>query len=479
MRETTGEGIALTTRDEERDPITLRFRDPELERAYQADAGIRSRPQVQATLLLGAASWAATAVLLALLFPLDTTPLFVSIGTVIALILGLYVSLRRARTWDALQAISALVNLIGGVAIIVIGSQIVGMPQLVAPALLVGLLFAFGLNRFGPLGVAITLPYLALYGLLAVAGLVPTAGGFEVFLVAIGFGVAAIGGYVLEASARGLFQQRRIIAAQKAALAAEQEKSERLLDNMLPRHIADRLRESPTSVAERIPDVSVLFADLVGFTRLAARISPDLLVETLDELFSRFDELAARHGLEKIKTIGDAYMAVAGPSETSDPADQARRAVAMGRDMLDVVKAYGESVAMPLTLRVGIDSGPVVAGVIGRVRFSYDLWGDTVNVASRMESQGVAGAIHITSATARRLGSNYGLQTSGVIDVRGKGPMVTYLIRPQSSDAVPQPRLPGHPGWRSRTAPRRTRRSTSPRRRRSSRARQQEPLASG
>jgi adenylate cyclase len=166
----------------------------------------------------------------------------------------------------------------------------------------------------------------------------------------------------------------------------------------------------------------------VGFTPLASRMAPDDLVALLDDLFGRFDELASRHGLEKIKTIGDAYMAVAGTTGVRE--DDAKRTVAMGLGMLAAVDQFRDEVDLPLALRVGVHTGPVIAGVLGNVRLSYDLWGDTVNVASRMESHGVPGAVQITEATAKALNGAFDLEAVGVIEVRGKGPMPTFLVRP-------------------------------------------------
>ncbi len=415
------------TQDAGRAPLTLRFTDPSVERDFQAEACHRFRRQVAGTVALGAATWVAAGVLLTALFPFERASLIVAIGIVEAFSLAYAALVPRVRSWNGLQTLSGLVNLTGGTAMIVIGGYLVGLPQLVAPALLVAFAFAFGLSRYGPIGVALTAPYVALYGLLVVSGHLRSNGAFDLFLVVVGYGAAAIGGYLMEANTRDLYWQRRIIASQEAALAIEKEKSERLLQNVLPDHIATRLRERPESVADRLPDVTVLFADLVGFTGYASRLEPDALVSTLDELFSGFDELAARHGLEKIKTIGDAYMAVAGTTAGGD--NHPRQAVAMGLDMLALVGSYRERGLLPLDLRVGVSTGPVVAGVIGRSRYSYDLWGDTVNVASRMESQGVAGAIQVSPATAARLAGSYDLQPVGVIDVRGRGPMAPYLVR--------------------------------------------------
>jgi adenylate cyclase len=178
----------------------------------------------------------------------------------------------------------------------------------------------------------------------------------------------------------------------------------------------------------------VLFADIVGFTQLWSRISPAELVELLNEIFSAFDRLADLHGLEKIKTIGDAYMVVGGlPIPRSDHAE------AMAEMALDMQKAIhnfntGARVATPqeyhetLSIRIGMNTGAVVAGVIGKNKFIYDLWGDTVNIASRMESHGIANAIQVTEPTYERLKDRYRFEKRGIIDVKGKGPMTTYLL---------------------------------------------------
>jgi class 3 adenylate cyclase len=207
---------------------------------------------------------------------------------------------------------------------------------------------------------------------------------------------------------------------------AEQERSQRLLLSILPEPIAARLKRSPTIIADGCPEVSVLFADLVGFTPLAGERPPEEVVALLDRIFSAFDELADRHGLEKIKTIGDAYMVAGGiPVPHPDPA----AAVAdMALDMLDAAGRCGREAGVALTVRIGIDTGPVVAGVIGRRKFSYDLWGDTVNTASRMESHGLPGEIQLTERTAALLGDRYELRARGEIDVKGMGPMTTWLL---------------------------------------------------
>ena len=206
----------------------------------------------------------------------------------------------------------------------------------------------------------------------------------------------------------------------------EREKSERLLRNVLPASIAARLKQTEGVIADGFSDVTVLFADIVDFTRRSERIAPEQVVEGLNDLFSVFDQLARERGLEKIKTIGDAYMVVGG---LPDPRPDHAEAIAeMALAMRAAVAGRRDPSGRPLAVRIGIDTGPVVAGVIGTSRFSYDLWGDTVNTASRMESHGVPGCIQVTGRAYRRLCDRYRFQRRGPIPVKGKGDIVTYLL---------------------------------------------------
>jgi len=212
------------------------------------------------------------------------------------------------------------------------------------------------------------------------------------------------------------------VRARDAALG----RSDRLLLNVLPRSIAERLKRDPGVIAEHHAAVTVLFADVVDFTPFAERTEPARVLAVLDEVFSAFDDLAERHGLEKIKTIGDAYMVVAGLPEPR--ADHAQAAAAMALDMQAEASRLGGSLGLDLTFRIGMDTGPVIAGVIGRRKFIYDLWGDTVNTASRMESHGLPGRIQVTRATYECLRSAYTFEDRGEIDVKGKGRLRTYLL---------------------------------------------------
>jgi class 3 adenylate cyclase len=209
-------------------------------------------------------------------------------------------------------------------------------------------------------------------------------------------------------------------------LSEEQEKSEKLLLNILPQPIAHQLKEGQNSLAEGYPEATVLFADLVNFTKLSEKMPPSQLVQLLNEIFSEFDRLTEEHGLEKIKTIGDAYMVVGGlPEPRPDHAEAiAEMAIGMQREIALFNKRRGHDCG----IRIGINTGPVIAGVIGTKKFIYDLWGDTVNVASRMESHGIAGGIQVTVSTYERLKHVYTFRSRGSINVKGKGEMVTYML---------------------------------------------------
>ena len=210
------------------------------------------------------------------------------------------------------------------------------------------------------------------------------------------------------------------------ALRSEHERAENLLLNILPGSIAERLKASPKTIADQFAAASVLFADVVDFTPRSEQLSPAEVVETLDRLFSHFDTLAERYGLEKIKTIGDAYRVAAG---VPDPRpDHAKVLARLALDMTASMAPGGAVADLGLELRIGMNSGPVVAGVIGRKRFLYDLWGDAVNIASRMESQGTPGRIQITEPTHELLGDEFECEPRGTVSVKGKGDMETWYL---------------------------------------------------
>lgn len=210
-------------------------------------------------------------------------------------------------------------------------------------------------------------------------------------------------------------------------LAEEHARSEKLLLNILPGAISERLKEKGEPIADGFADVTVLFADIVGFTELSEKLSPAALVDMLNRTFSAFDDLAERLGVEKIKTIGDCYMVAAG-LPAAQP-DHAARVADMALGMRDALDRINREGGYSLRLRIGMHSGPVVAGVIGKRKFIYDLWGDTVNTASRMESSGSPGEIQVTRAAFEKLRDGFDLEARGVIKVKGKGEMETFLLK--------------------------------------------------
>jgi len=233
--------------------------------------------------------------------------------------------------------------------------------------------------------------------------------------------------YQRETATRITFYQRHVIEERERELANEQKKSEALLLNILPAQIAKRLKEHHQTIAEAFDETSILFADVVGFTILSEQISPEKLVALLNELFSMFDDLTEKHGLEKIKTIGDAYMVVAGlPTCRNDHAEAIAK---IALDMRQAMAEYNANSGTSLQIRVGIHSGSVVAGVIGKKKFAYDLWGDAVNTAARMESHGIPDEIQVTQTTYDLLKDKFTFEERGTIDVKGKGVMRVYLLR--------------------------------------------------
>lgn len=231
-----------------------------------------------------------------------------------------------------------------------------------------------------------------------------------------------------EAYARLLERNAAFAALERANadLALERERTDRLLHSILPSSIAERLKSGPQVIADTYDAATVLFADLAGFTDFTATSRPREVVELLDEIFACFDRLAVEHGAEKIKTIGDAWMGVAGLSAARS--DHAAVAADLALDMRPAFDALVARRSLGIRLRIGIHSGPVLAGVIGRKRPAYDLWGDTVNLASRMESQGEPGRIQITGATATLLGNEFVIVERGAIDVKGKGIVTTFFL---------------------------------------------------
>ncbi len=217
-----------------------------------------------------------------------------------------------------------------------------------------------------------------------------------------------------------------VVKRRTKELAAEKDRSESLLLNILPQAIADRLKRDTSVIADSFPSVSILFADIVGFTKMSAKTAPQALVVMLNEIFSEFDRLAEKYQVEKIKTIGDNYMVGSGLPIARE--DHAIAIANMGLDMIDVLDRFNENKQLGLQIRIGINSGPAVAGVIGKKKFIYDVWGDSVNIASRMESHGTPGRIHISQDTYDLIQNDFLCERRGTVEVKGKGQMTTFFL---------------------------------------------------
>ena len=210
-------------------------------------------------------------------------------------------------------------------------------------------------------------------------------------------------------------------------LQLERDKSEELLLNILPRSIVERLKQNPDIIADGLANSTILFCDIVGFTKLSIEMPPQKLIAMLNQVFLAFDDLVEKHDLEKIKTIGDAYMVASGLPDPRD--DHAEVMAEFALDMIAAKDRLAGEMEHPLEIRVGLNSGPVIAGVIGKKKFAYDLWGDAVNTASRMESHGAPGEIQVSQATYELIQDKFNFEDRGVIDVKGKGLMQAYFLK--------------------------------------------------
>jgi class 3 adenylate cyclase len=211
------------------------------------------------------------------------------------------------------------------------------------------------------------------------------------------------------------------------ALELEREKSEELLLNILPKQIADRLKNGEKVIADSYENIAIIFSDIVGFTEISSKTNPHTLVEMLNAIFSGFDEIIEKYSAEKIKTIGDSYMAAVGLI-TSEK-NPSKLAINIAVEMLQVIEKINKEQNLNLKLRIGVHTGSVIAGVIGKKKFVFDLWGDAVNISSRLESHGLPGCIHVSSAVARASAPEFKFESRGSIAIKGKGEMETFLLK--------------------------------------------------
>jgi class 3 adenylate cyclase len=408
---------------------SLRFARPETEADYRVWHGRQAMPFMRVT-YLATISLALPGMLIGTRFAAPRV--FLPVAAWVLLVLGPIAIGGFFCTWREWMVrwhgpISAFSNAFIGGSLVFILFFVVHRPDLATMTTIASAFFAFGALRMHPVQALLSvLPYYALTEIvLAVsrpADLVPYSCGT---LITLGGGL--IVAWTLDRTSRESYRQRRIIEEQQKTIERERDRADQVLYNVLPAAIADRLKQDPARIAEHFNEVTVLFGDIAGFTPMSAEMAPQDLVATLDEVFTAFDDIAQRHGLEKIKTIGDAYMAVGGvPMPRTDHAQAVARMALEMRDLVAQRRFFG---TRQLRMRIGIHTGPAVAGVIGRKKFIYDLWGDTVNTASRMESHGAPGEIQLTDATRAALGEGWVLEERGVSEIKGKGPMRTWWLK--------------------------------------------------
>jgi class 3 adenylate cyclase len=404
---------------------SLRFLDERMERRYQRKAGAESLAGYRVTTGTAAVMW-----LLATLVIPTGTPIPLDRAMLVCCLMALLNSAAFlvsdwADTLDRQHSIVSVLTTANGLIIIWLASTGGVLPGYGISAVM--LLFAFGFVARTGFIFAAWRTAVIVVGFVVAAIFYPGQGNLlvDTFI----FGAAVIGTLLalrlLEQSRRRVFYQDTVITEQADALRLERDRADALLLNVLPGSISSRLLAGERTIADEYPAVTVLFADIVGFTPLAARLPAREVVEILGRLFARFDELVAARGLEKIKTIGDAYM-VAGGLPQPLP-DHAARVVDLGLAMIEVAAQEGGRLA-DLRLRVGVHSGPVVGGVIGHRKFAFDIWGETVNIASRLESQGVSGRVRVSAATWREVRDLFDAESHGPIYLRGYGPLDAYTI---------------------------------------------------
>jgi class 3 adenylate cyclase len=410
------------------DRFTLRFRDPQLESAFRADYFKHNLGNLRFAFLGAAVLWVLWGMLLygdILVLADRKIDLVMRYGVFIPVLLagfGLTFVPFFERIWEWVSLTIATLTILVWVWYI---SQVLTLPVeygYVGVILITAFTYTLLRLRF-VLVMVITLVGIAAYLSYAFpANYIPGVKKELATLFLVTFGtLGGLAGYRLELFTRRLFLRER-------QLDRERRRSDSLLLNVLPQAIVDRLKGSPHGerIADAFDEVSVFLADAVGSTQQAARCSPEEFADTLDQLFRRFDKIADRYGLETIKTVGDAYLAVAGAPEPM--ADPAAAAADMALDALAEAGKVRWASGDPVVVRVGLATGPAAAGVIGQRKFAYDLWGDTVNVARRLEENGQPGRILVLDSMAERLADRYEFSSPQVMDLKGKGPTLTQFL---------------------------------------------------
>lgn len=402
-------------------PVLLRFDDPDLELEFRALHDRAAIPTVRLAAALAIVLYAGFGILDAQVAEDELEGLLLMRGTVVAYI-GVCLALTYHPAFPRIQqvAVCSTVLVAGlGMALMQVIATVPDAMAAMGTMLTLMFLFSFVRARFVPASITAVLLIAGYEAALLISertAVTVTYLNFEL----VGFLVV---GLAASQTLERLWRQNFLRGLE---IQRERERSEALLHNVLPVSIANRLRLNPSPIAEVADDVTVLFADIVGFTPLTERTDPTVLVAALDQLFARFDALAEAEGVEKIKTIGDGYMAVAGVPEPHSDGPAAIVRLALG--IREAAAMPSDDSIGPLSVRVGVCTGPALAGVIGRNKFAYDLWGDTVNTASRLESHSQDGAIQICAATRQRLGPNFELAGPFIATLKGKGPVRTWQV---------------------------------------------------
>lgn len=409
-------------------PVSLRFLDRNLEVRYQLEAGAESLAGLRIISSSAALVWLFATIVVPAGTPIPVDVSFPVCSALAGLNAVAFLLAGRANTLDRQHSVASVLTAMNGLAILALASRGGVLPGYAVSAIM--LLFVFGfISRTG-------FVFAAWRSAILTVGFVFAAlsyrGQGSLQVDGFVFGAAVIGSLValrlLEQTRRRVFYQDIVITQQAEALKVEKEMSDGLLRNVLPAPIAARLLGGERFIADEYSPVTVLLADIIGFTPLAARLRPVEVIDLLNRLFAPFDALVAERGLEQIKTMGDSYMVAGGlPSPLED---HAARVVDLGLEMIDVAVREGANVG-GLRLRIGVHSGPVVGGVIGHRKFAFDIWGDTVNIASRLESSANPNRVHVSDTTWRLINHRFHAMPRGATELRGYGPMATYEVLSQ------------------------------------------------
>ena len=405
-------------------PLTLSFADVELESRFQREEGAVGLAGYRIITGATALMWAMAAVLVPLGSDIPFETSAVTGGSMAVVGLIAMAASRWATTMDRQHLLASLLTSANGLVILLLARAGDFVEGYAVGAIMLLFLFGF-VSRTRFIFATLRTAVIALgLGAAIFVHNSPNSLILDAFFF-IGAAVGSLVGlHMLESNRRRLWIQRLVIEEQRAAIDLERAESERLLLNVLPESVSKRLRHGENPIADDFTDVTVLFADIVEFTPMASKLTAVEVVNMLNGLFSQFDELVAERGLETIKTIGDAYMAVGGLPEVQN--DHAHRVVDLALAMQTCTMESGHFPDM--SIRIGVHSGPVAGGVIGTRKFAYDVWGNTVNVASRLENAGVPGRVHVSDATMTLTESHFTYEPSRVMELRGLGSMTTYLV---------------------------------------------------